>query len=339
MSSDTIKVQLTPAQFAFCKKNIIGFNTRDWDVTVAGKAGSDRSFLRVAPITGNTEHPSSILVVWDSSDHDWDRFIGINAEYAEKIPLFPAIYAVDPECGLILEEDCGKCNLKNFVFDKGKKSEESIVLYRSVLDSLIAWQNIGTIGLPHIRSRAMDFEMYLWETSYFTDHCLCEYFGLGHLADAQWKEDRITLAEKVASFPLLAIHRDFQSENIMVTNDGIRFVDYQGGRLGAPEYDVASLLCDPYVAFDTDTRSELLAYYIEQSGSNITEESFRLAAMQRLFQAMGAYANLSLHKGKPVFATYIAPALEIALETAEGIAGYESFGKILRACIDECRIH
>lgn len=115
------------------------------------------------------------------------------------------------------------------------------------------------------------------------------------------------------------MHRDFQSQNIMITKRNIpKIVDYQGARIGPPAYDIASLLGDPYYRLADDMRERLLNYYIkkinvvqeEQSQSAkghliITEQEIRKSLLpcwlQRHMQALGAYGFLSKVKGKNIF--------------------------------------
>lgn len=322
---------LPPSQKEFCSKNIKNFDEKSWNISVAGKAGSDRSFYRISP-PEKSSVPGSILIVWDSSDNDWERFMGINQEFSSELEIFPEIYAVDETCGLILEEDCGTTNLKQFC-SSGMKREEISKIYRNVLSLLIKWQAVKTVDMPHITGRVMNLEMYLWETDYFANHCVKEYFGLGEFLGKDWEEERNVLAKMNTTFPLVPLHRDFQSENIMISPGKIRFVDYQGARLGSAEYDVASLLCDPYMIVITDgLRDDLLDFYMRESGSIISKDTFNLAAIQRLMQALGAYTNLFLHRGKRQYEAFIYPALHILNNVLEEVEGYYRIKDIVKKC-------
>ena len=84
------KNELTPSQVDFCKRNIDGFIENKWHVSLAGSAGSDRRFLRIKPDNG--DKLSKILIVWDSSDEDWNRFIKINREVSGSLNALPEIF-------------------------------------------------------------------------------------------------------------------------------------------------------------------------------------------------------------------------------------------------------
>lgn len=326
------KNELSPSQIDFCERAIDGFSKDEWHVSLAGRAGSDRRFLRVKPVKGGML--SKVLIVWDSRDEDWNRFIKINKELSGALSVLPKIYTVDEKHGLILEEDCGQHTLKDFcssINDSGIIEKK----YERVLDVLIHWQDVDLKECPEISSRTLDKEMFLWETGYFARHCVSEYFGLDSILTSEWEWERIELAREAADLPLVCLHRDFQSENIMIMKDEIKLVDYQGARLGAAEYDLASLLYDPYISvLHDEMRFQMVDYYIKKSGRPVTHHTFQIAAMQRLCQALGAYGNLSLHKGKEQYKEYIPVALKNIGGILENDNKYSYLKKIIMKCYD-----
>lgn len=325
---------LTPAQIDFCKSNIPHFSCNAWSATIAAKAGSDRSFIRLAPKSGRA--PGYILILWDSHDHDWDRFIKLHAELSPYNSLLPQIYALDERHGLILEEDCGEVTLKEYSKQHEISSDVIEKIYQRVIDKLVLWESIDSHVSPTMRSRELDKAMYLWETEYFATHCVSEYCGLDPLLTSRWEKEREDLAQEAESFPRVCLHRDFQSENIMLMHNAIKFVDYQGARLGAAAYDVASLLCDPYISVISQSqRYQLLAYYQQVSVCQVTDHMFHIAAIQRLMQALGAYGNLSLHKGKQRYREYIPHALSILLSILQKIDAYPVIKDITETCLDK----
>ena len=114
------------------------------------------------------------------------------------------------------------------------------------------------------------------------------------------------------------MHRDFQSQNIIVRNGEACLIDFQGLRPGLAQYDLASLLLDPYVDLTAAEREELLAHYLSgllgagRPGQEQFLRLYDLCAMQRLMQALGAYCFLSREKGIVEFAGHI-PAGEARL--------------------------
>jgi aminoglycoside/choline kinase family phosphotransferase len=111
------------------------------------------------------------------------------------------------------------------------------------------------------------------------------------------------------------VHRDLQSQNIIIQNGQANLIDFQGMRPGLAEYDLASLLLDPYVELSDDERSELISYYRQkqtENGRTVNgqfEDTLQLCAMQRLMQALGAYGFLGLVRGHEHFLKYIPGAV------------------------------
>jgi aminoglycoside/choline kinase family phosphotransferase len=113
----------------------------------------------------------------------------------------------------------------------------------------------------------------------------------------------------------LFLYRDFQSRNIMVSPFGFGLIDFQAARLGPPQYDLASLLIDPYVNMADPMQDELYDSYLTILSAQIPinsksfREHYEIIAFQRNLQILGAYAFLSQVKGKTYFAQYIPTAL------------------------------
>jgi N-acetylmuramate 1-kinase len=323
--------KLTPAQVQFLEKHVPGFHPAAWTVSDAGYAGSDRRFLR---ITENAScGVSFILVLWDSRDGDWGRFLTIQKELRGVVPFLPEIHASDEVHGLILEEDLGNMTLKSYSLSHPGDVETT---YRAVLDALAKWQEIGVMSSAVIASRSMDLEVFLWESRYFAQHCVTEFYGCDSLLTKEWEKERTQIAVEASTFPKVYIHRDFQSENILLCNGAVRFVDFQGARLGPPGYDVASLLFDPYVALLGNGMSErLLEYYLGKTTHGMNREAFYVCSLQRLMQALGAYGNLSIHKGKDRYRQFIPIAVKRCISVAEKLPRFPHLKTILDACTDK----
>jgi aminoglycoside/choline kinase family phosphotransferase len=231
---------------------------------------------------------------------------------------------------LILEEDLGALTLKRMGEEFPEKIEP---MYRSVLDALVQWQEMSIPAGSVIAARSMDMEVFLWESNYFSLHCVTEYFGCDSMLDPDWEKERKEIAEEASMLPKVCIHRDFQSENILIHYNAVRFVDFQGARLGPAGYDTASLLFDPYIPIlGADIRDRLFAYYASKTSTSISKEAFYLCAVQRLMQALGAYGNLSIHKGKERYRHFIPIAIDRCLEAVEKSQRFPKLQEILTAC-------
>src|SRR4029453_8344214 len=118
-------------------------------------------------------------------------------------------------------------------------------------------------------------------------------------------------------------------------NGQAHLIVFPGMRPGMAEYDLASLLYDPYVDLTEAERAELITYYREQQvKKGITIEGdfdlkLRLCAMQRLMQALGAYGFLGLVKGHKHFLKYVPAAMESLCSTVRQIEGLQKLEALL----------
>jgi aminoglycoside/choline kinase family phosphotransferase len=153
--------------------------------------------------------------------------------------------------------------------------------------------------------------MLAWETAYFREHHLQGQLGLAPADLAPLDTEFAALNAAVAAQPRVLIHRDFQSRNILWQRGRVRLVDVQGMRLGPLGYDLASLVWDPYVDLDAALREALVVRFAAavapSHGLSVgaVETMVRLAALQRLMQALGAYGCLGTVRGKPGFLAHV----------------------------------
>ncbi|MFN8547994.1 MAG: phosphotransferase [Candidatus Eisenbacteria bacterium] len=126
------------------------------------------------------------------------------------------------------------------------------------------------------------------------------------------------------------MHRDFQSRNLMLTPTGMSVIDFQGARMGPPEYDLASLLLDPYVSLPAALRDVLVERYFSLSGvasgdrRRAALRRYRMCGINRMLQVLGAFAYLGVKLGKPGFLEHAPVAVnhlrELASPEFKGIA-------------------
>jgi aminoglycoside/choline kinase family phosphotransferase len=111
------------------------------------------------------------------------------------------------------------------------------------------------------------------------------------------------------------LYRDFQTANVMVVGEEPWFIDYQGGRKGAPQYDVASMLYDAKIPLEETDRENLLNYYIGNFCSETKEDFQKFRgyysgfSMIRVMQALGAFGFRGLYEQKPTFTDSIVPGV------------------------------
>jgi len=289
------------------------FDVDSVKITPIERGGSGRKFYRVH----NTSEQKLILVKYNLERKENGHYVEI-ARFLEAHDIrAPKIYYHDPEEGLIWIEDLGEDDLfshrgENWLFRR--------TMYESVLEQGARLHRISESDSSEIRTNLpaeFNAALYRWEQEYFFKNCLGRYFRMdqARLRQLAALPALLAIAEKLAALPRVLVHRDFQSQNIIVRNGLAYLIDFQGMRPGLAEYDVASLLYDPYVKLSDAERTELTEYYIERQkefgwdvGSQFAE-ILPLCAIQRLMQALGAYGFLGLVKKHEAFLQYIPSAL------------------------------
>ena len=283
-------------------------------ITPIEKGGSDRKFYRV-----RCSPEQTIILVKYNLEREENRHYVEIAEFlaAHKIRA-PKIYFHDPAEGLIWIEDLGKTDLW------GHREESWMVrraFYESALGEIVKLHCLTESETQNIRKSLpaeFDAALYRWEQNYFFENCLGRFFNVApeDLSELAALPSLGQIADDLAARPRVLVHRDFQSQNIIVRNGQAHLIDFQGMRPGLAEYDLASLLFDPYVTFSRAECEELLADYESKraaAGQAVASDSrdvFRLCGIQRLMQALGAYGFLGLVKGNKTFLDYIPPALD-----------------------------
>ena len=121
--------------------------------------------------------------------------------------------------------------------------------------------------------------------------------------------------------PQYFTHRDFQSTNVSIVENRVRIIDFQSARYGPAEYDLASLVYDPYVKLTDSQVADVIENYLKEfANQNVTivpsnfSVTIRYVAISRLMQALGAFCFLSSVKGKNGFRRYI-PVAESRLKS------------------------
>lgn len=226
----------------------------------------------------------------------------------------PEVYAVSDDHRTYLQEDLGNVSL--FTYLDSRKSNNIDVsqpmreLYMRAIDELVKIQMTCSdidFSKSYPRPR-FDRQALQWDLNYF------KYYFL-RLFHIQFDEQLLEQDFQTFMDFLLDdncnyfMYRDFQSRNIMIREDELYFIDFQGARQGAAEYDLASLLFSSKSDVPDEMRCELLEYYIqkriERGDESFSPDSFRAKyygyVLARIMQAMGAYGYRGLIEKKEHF--------------------------------------
>lgn len=281
--------------------------------------GSDRKWYRL-------KHETQSIIMVDHGirpqphTQEVDAYVAIGRHLAAHKVTVPRIYLHDRHAGLVFSQDLGDTHLQSLI--NAKDPAHTRRCYEAVIDQ---WVQMAVAASNSFNTH------WTWQTPYYDAQVIlnneCRYFTEAFVQGyLQWEvayEDLETeyrqLAEGISATEVRGfMHRDFQSRNIMLQNEQPYFIDYQGGRLGPIQYDLASLLVDPYANLPESLQWQLFSYAIKKVqhridfDPNLFRNGFCLCAVSRNLQVLGAYAFLSQIKGKKQFEQYI-PLAAISL--------------------------
>ena len=269
-------------------------------------SGSDRKYFRIQYSKG------SVIGAYNPIEEENTAFLSLTKHFRSLGLPVPEILAEDTSNYVYLLEDLGDTTLFSLLPHQREQvcfGKEVMEYYRKILDILPLFQIKAAKDLDFsvcFPRHAFDRNSMMWDLNYF------KYYFLklaGIMYDEQKLEDDF---QAFCDYLLDAddqyfLYRDFQSRNIMICNGEPLFIDYQGGRKGALQYDIASLLFDAKANLHPLQREELLDYYIQslQKQVPVEEESFRAHfygfVLIRIMQAMGAYGFRGFYEKKPLF--------------------------------------
>src|SRR5229473_1710398 len=277
--------------------------------------GSGRKIIRLA-----SEKLSAIGILYDVREENV-AFLEFSRHFRRHGLPVPEIYAEDLSEGAYLEEDFGDTTLFEFL-SKNRVGEniapQAVEAYRKVVGVLPRFQIEAGHDLNYevcYPRSSFDRQSISWDLNYF------KYYFL-RLAGIPFNEQALEDEfECLTNFLLSAncdyfLYRDFQSRNIMLVSGEPFFLDYRGGRKGALQYDIASLLYDAKADLPPQLRQELLDLYIEKlSGFTGVEretflEFYYAYVYVRILQALGAYGFRGFYERKAHFLQSVPYALK-----------------------------
>jgi aminoglycoside/choline kinase family phosphotransferase len=261
--------------------------------------GSDRTFFRLKW----NRKDSAILVHYDPKRIENTYYADIAVFLREIDVPVPPLIRHDPAGCLIIMEDLGETDLWSF---RETDWQTRRALYQKTLAIVHRLHFFPKDDFPSGRVKLMDGfgpDLYRWERNYFRDHFVRDVCGiqLAPSFERELEAELSALADRLAGTMRCLVHRDLQSQNVMIRDGEPFLIDFQGMRFGSPFYDLGSLLCDPYVHFSSSELEELLSFYYGLSRWDLDWDTFQNhfweASIQRLMQALGAYGFLGLKKG------------------------------------------
>lgn len=282
---------------------------------VLPQSGSDRRYFRLYDEKGKT-----IIATHGLNVPENEAFIYFADHFRKKHLQVPEILAVSYDKTIYLQEDFGNTSLLNILESKGLVPQV-YDLFKESLHQLARLQVRGDEGLNYkkcLTNEEFGRQAIMADLLYF------KYYFLDALQRPYDKQKLIDDFEALSNYLTHTeykyfMFRDFQSRNILVTEDSkVHFIDFQGGMKGAPQYDVASMIWQARANLPDEWKNNLLEDYMNSFETiienNIDREVFRSQyngyVLIRLLQVLGAYGFRGLFERKAQFLTSIPMALK-----------------------------
>jgi len=300
------------------------FNEKAEHFELLPPSGSYREYCRL------TNDKRSVIGAFNSDVKENTAFLSFSSHFKKNDLPVPEVYTVSSDLRKYLLEDLGNVTLFDYLSNTRENegfSENIVAEYKKVLKVLpkiqiVAGKNIDySVCYPRA---AFDKQSMMWDLNYF------KYYFL-KLAKIPFDEQALEDDFQAFSDYLLSadsdyfMYRDFQSRNVMLKDKKVFFIDYQGGRRGALQYDLASLLYDGKADIPQTVRQQLFDFYVAELKKyiQVNEEEFSAYltgfVLIRIMQAMGAYGFRGFYEKKEHFLKSIPFALknlEMLLENA-----------------------
>jgi len=278
-------------------------------------SGSYREYVRIKSIN------HQVIGAYNQDIKENQAFLEFSAHFRNKNIPVPHIFAVNSNMDCYLQEDLGNTTLFDFISITRENegfSTKIVDEYKKVLRELPRIQLVAGKDIDYsvcYPREAFDKQSMMWDLNYF------KYYFL-KLAKIPFDEQALEDDFQAFSDYLLAVdnnaflYRDFQSRNVMLKDEKVYFIDYQGGRKGALQYDLASLLYDAKANIPEAEREELLEFYLNELSQykQVDREKFKSLfggyVLIRIMQAMGAYGFRGFYEKKEHFLKSIPFALK-----------------------------
>ncbi len=287
------------------------------------KGASGRTIIRLKP----EGHPTYIGIHYTLERADSANYLPVAEFLRDNTFNVPQVlYNNTGRCCAIVE-DLGDKDLLSL---KDEAWEVREPIYRSVfqqLDRLFYTRAPKDLEFQP----AFDEELYQWEQNYFFDF-FAEYFvgmSSGETAPLREHPAMKSLAKQLGASSRNLVHRDLQSQNILIRDNKAFLIDFQGMRRGRQEYDLASLIYDPYMNHSAEEREKLLSLWEDITEERPIEDILNKCAIQRITQALGAYGNLVANKDESWYAQHIPTAVDTLNELISGTDVQEAIQPVL----------
>lgn len=295
------------------------YNIKPNNILAMPASGSDRQYFRLEG------HPNAIGV-YNKDVFENEAFIDFTNHFSKKNIAVPEIIAVSSDSKCYLQSDLGDTTLYHIIKNEGFTPHVK-ALYSKVLTALAHLQIDGAKDFDFKRCypiNTFDKSSMFWDMNsfkyYFVRPARVRFNEVSLNKDFHTLSEFL-LQEKNTFF----MFRDCQSRNVMIQDENPVFIDYQGGRRGALQYDAASLLWQANAKIPYHDREELFNLYsnVVSTKLDIDQNDFKIKyhgfVLIRLLQVLGTYGFRGMIERRPHFLESIPPAIDNLQYFAENI--------------------
>lgn len=317
-------MQQTPAdQIAILFTNYTGQQPQR--VEVLPQSGSDRVYYRIYSAD------KTYIATYNLNVKENETFVNFSRHFKSKQLPVPEVYVVNEEQTIYIQEDLGRKSLLNMIEQHGH-NDYVYQLFRKSLSQLAKLQINGHEGMHYewcLTAKEFGKQAILSDLLYF------KYYFLDTLKLPYDKQAMMDDFEALSTYLTKTqykyfMFRDFQSRNIIISNDEPHFIDYQGGMQGALQYDVASLLWQAKAELSDEWKNNLLDYYMDQVDELLHKKIDRTTFVNqyngyvliRLLQVLGAYGFRGFFQRKAHFLS----SIPLALRNLKWFVGNKKIG-------------
>ncbi len=276
------------------------------------QSGSDRIYFRIY------FEDETFIATYNNNIQENRTFINFTLHFRQKKLPVPEILAISDDTSIYIQEDLGTESLLDKLTQHGH-NDYVYGLFQKSLKQLARIQILGDKGLNYdwcLTAKEFGKQAILSDLLYF------KYYFLDTLKQPYDKQAMLDDFEDLSTYLTRTpykyfMFRDFQSRNIIVKNDEVHFIDYQGGMHGALQYDVASMLWQAKAELSDEWKNSLLEYYMDEVDQLMDHPINRSAFVHqyngyvliRLLQVLGAYGFRGFFQRKAHFLSSIPLAL------------------------------
>ena len=288
--------------------------------------GSARTFTRL--VHGDR----SVLLIQYTPARPENALYAAHARFLRRIGVSAPRLLLDlPTEQACVIEDAGDECLQDRV--PAMSQTELIRSYRRTLDTVIRLHERGAKAARRDRlplSQPFSRHLYEWEQGLFAEQFLRRHTGAGERRIARVLSELHGIIPRLLRSRPVLVHRDLQSSNVLLRHGKPVLIDFQGMRIGPAAYDLASLLCDPYVCLPLAVRESLLDYYEHNAANGHTvRRLFWVAAVERLAQALGAFGRMGASQSTAGFLKHIPAGVRELRHAVRQVGGMPALDGIL----------